>query len=87
MRAYLDLPDSTCPIAPGPVQLRAMVDLHGHDEPGPHDLRWRSNLEGDLGTGAELLATLGPGTHEITFSAPDGLGSTFAERGIIIVSG
>ena len=36
------------------------------------NLRWRSSLEGDLGTGNELLLRrLQPGTHEITLTAQD----------------
>jgi hypothetical protein len=50
-------------------------------------VRWRSSLEGELGPGLRLTAELGEGRHELTVTAPDGLGGTLSERAIIIVSG
>jgi hypothetical protein len=34
-------------------------------------LQWRSNNDGNLGTGRQVLITLTPGTHTITLSATD----------------
>ncbi|MCX6030820.1 MAG: fibronectin type III domain-containing protein [Chloroflexi bacterium] len=34
-------------------------------------LRWRSNRDGDLGTGSQALVTLSPGPHVVTLTATD----------------
>jgi len=39
-------------------------------------LRWHSNRDGDLGTGSQVLATLSPGQHLITFEATDSHNNT-----------
>jgi hypothetical protein len=69
------------------VALRAFVDSRGRGAPAPQEIRWTSSLDGELGFGRELVAQLGEGRHEITATAPDGIGGSLAERGIIIVSG
>ena len=48
----------------------------------PHEIRWHSSLQGELGAGCELIAELGEGEHVITATAPDGRGGSLAERGI-----
>ena len=84
---HLDLPDDRCGIKPGAVALRAFVDSRGRGAPAPQEIRWNSSLDGELGFGRELIAQLGEGRHEITAPAPDGIGGSLAERGIIIVGG
>ena len=86
-RLYLDVPSGDCPIAPGPVALAAMLDCRGLGAVLPTDIRWSSNLDGELGFGYALAPELSAGRHELTATAPDGLGGTLAERGIIIVGG
>lgn len=86
-RLYVSTPDDLCGIAPGAVVLRAFVDTRGHGAIAPHEIRWRSSLEGELGVGLDLIAQLGEGRHEITATAPDGIGGTLSERAIIIVGG
>ena len=86
-RLYLDVPSGECPIAPGPVALAAMLDCRGLGAVLPTDIRWCSNLDGELGFGYALTADLSAGQHELTATAPDGLGGTLAERAIIIVGG
>lgn len=84
---HLLLPDQACGIPAGPVPLRVRIDLRGHALPSPRELHWSSSIDGDLGTGPELVAELSAGTHAVTVTAPDGVGGTLAEHGIIIVSG
>ena len=86
-RLYLRLPDSQCPIAPGPVPLSAMIDCRGLGAVAPDEIRWHSDLEGDLGVGYEVSAQFREGRHVITVTAPDGRGGSLAERGIIIIGG
>jgi hypothetical protein len=86
-RIYLRLPDAHCPIAPGAVPLGAMIDCRGLGAVRPDEIRWYSDLDGELGVGYELAAQLGDGRHVITVTAPDGRGGSLAERGIIIVGG
>jgi hypothetical protein len=86
-RLYLRLPDGHCPIAPGAVPLSAMIDCRGLGAVAPDEIRWHSDLEGDLGVGYEVAAQLREGRHVITVTAPDGRGGSLAERGIIIVGG
>jgi hypothetical protein len=86
-RLYVSTPDDLCGSAPGAVALRAFVDTRGHGAIAPHEIRWRSSLEGELGVGLDLIAQLGEGRHEIAVTAPDGIGGTLSERAIIIVGG
>jgi hypothetical protein len=86
-RLYLRLPDPQCPIAPGAVPLGAMIDCRGLGVVRSDEIRWHSDLDGDLGLGYELVAQLQDGRHLITVTAPDGRGGSLAERGIIIVGG
>ena len=69
------------------MALRTFVDSRGHGAPAPQEIRWTSSLDGELGFGRELIAQLSEGRHEIAATAPDGIGGSLAERGIIIVSG
>ena len=86
-RLYLDVPSGECAIAPGPVALAAAIDTRGRGPVAPSEIRWSSNLDGELGFGYALAPDLSAGTHELTVTAPDGLGGTLSERAIIIVSG
>jgi hypothetical protein len=86
-RLHLSLPSCECKIAPGPVALRATVDTRTLGAIVPTDMRWSSNLDGELGFGYALTPELREGRHELTVTAPDGLGGTLSERGIIIVGG
>lgn len=65
--------------------LRAFVDTRGYDMCLPNEVRWRSNVDGDLGCGWDLAVALSEGSHEITASIPDGIGGTVAGTGIIVV--
>jgi hypothetical protein len=64
-----------------------MVDTRGLGAIAPSDLRWTSDLDGELGFGYALTPDLSEGRHELTVTVPNGLGGTLAERGIIIVGG
>jgi len=75
------------PIGPGPVVLSALFDVNGHPMPQAAEVRWRSDLEGDLGAGFDITPDLRAGRHEISVSGPDGIGGTFQDRAIIIVGG
>jgi hypothetical protein len=86
-RLHLVIPSDPCGTRPGLVALSALVDTRGLGAPAPHEIRWHSSIEGDLGAGLDLIAELSEGRHELTVTAPDGLGGTLAERGIIIVGG
>ncbi len=86
-RLHLRLPSAHCPIAPGPVALAAMLDTCGRGAVAPDEIHWHSNLEGELGAGYAITPDLREGRHEIVVSAPDGLGGSVQERGIIIVGG
>jgi hypothetical protein len=86
-RAYVVVPDDTCPIVAGPVRLAVVMDLNGHSMPRPADIRWRSDIEGELGIGFEITPALSVGSHEITVIGSNGIGGTFEERAIIIVGG
>lgn len=86
-RLYLDVPSNECAIPPGPVALAAMVDTRGLGAIAPPDIRWSSNLDGEIGFGYTLTPDLSEGRHELTATAPDGLGGVLAERAIIIVGG
>jgi hypothetical protein len=84
---YLRLPDPNCPVASGAVPLGAMIDCRGLGAVRSEEIRWRSDLDGELGLGYELVAQLRDGRHVITVTAPDGRGGSLAERGIIIIGG
>jgi len=86
-RLYMSLPKHDCPIWPGPVSLSVAVDTRGLGAIAPADIRWSSSLDGKLGFGHALTADLREGQHEVTVTAPDGLGGTVAEHGTIIVGG
>lgn len=86
-RLHMITPDDKCGIPLGAVALRAFVDTRGRGAIAPHEIRWYSNLEGELGAGLDLIAELSEGRHELTVTAPDGIGGTLSERAIIIVSG
>jgi hypothetical protein len=49
-------------------------------------LRWRSDRDGDLGTGGQALVTLSPGRHVITLVARDKDGNT-ATTSITVFAG
>jgi hypothetical protein len=87
-RLIVDVPsDPCCTRAAGPVALRAFVDTRGLGAVAPQDLRWSSSLDGELGNGYSLSPYLSAGQHELTVTAPNGLGGTLSERAIIIVGG
>ena len=65
----------------------ATLDLRGHGAPSTREVRWWSSIDGDLGVGLDVVADLSTGTHEVSVTAPDGMGGSLAERGIIIVGG
>jgi hypothetical protein len=64
-----------------------MIDCRGLGAVAPDEIRWQSDVEGDLGVGYELAPHLREGRHLITVKAPDGRGGSLEQRGIIIVSG
>ena len=86
-RLYITVPTGECGTPAGPVALAAHVDTRGLGPVIPQDIRWESNLDGELGTGYSLAPYLSEGQHELTVTAPDGLGGRLAERAIIIVGG
>ncbi|HMF63381.1 MAG TPA: hypothetical protein VK608_04770 [Edaphobacter sp.] len=86
-RLYLDVPSGECAIPVGPVALSVLIDTRGLGPVRPQEVRWLSSLDGDLGTGYSIAPFLNEGRHELTVTAPDGLGGTLTTRGIIIVGG
>lgn len=64
-----------------------MFDTRGLGAVAPHDLRWSSNRDGELGAGYSVSPYLSAGRHELTVTAANGLGGTLSERVIIIVGG
>jgi hypothetical protein len=86
-RLYVITPDDHCGIPPGRIALSALVDTRGLGAIEPQEIRWHSNIAGELGAGFDLTAELSEGRHELTVTAPDGLGGLLAERAIIIVGG
>lgn len=86
-KLHMFLPADDCGTTGGQVLLRVRVDLSGYPSPSPHELHWSSSVDGELGTGFDLLTGLSTGTHQLTVSGPDGAGSTMQAHGIIIVSG
>lgn len=49
------------------------------------NISWTSDIDGDLGVGAELTRTLSTGTHTITATAVDGLGLSATDQLTIVV--
>ena len=86
-RLYVMTPSDECGIPPGPVMLSALIDTRGRGAVAPYEIRWISSLQGDLGAGYDVRAELIEGEHQLTVTAPDGLGGLLTERGIIIVGG
>ena len=64
-----------------------MIDCRGLGAVRADEIRWHSDLDGELGAGYEIVAHLRDGRHLITVTAPDGRGGSVSERGIIIVGG
>jgi hypothetical protein len=84
---HLQLPDCHCPIPSGQVPLSVMIDSRGLGAVAPDEIRWQSDMDGDIGSGYEIAPQLRDGRHVITVTAPDGRGGSLSERGIIIVGG
>jgi hypothetical protein len=57
-----------------PVTLVGEAFSQHHGVASPSELRWSSDLDGDLGAGREVRGVLQPGLHEVTLRAPDGQG-------------
>lgn len=65
---------------PDAVNLRGTgVDAEDGDLPGA-SLSWRSDVDGDLGTGLGVVTVLQPGPHEITLTVTDSAGQTGTDR-------
>ena len=75
------------PCEKGRVDLRALVDLRGHEGLAPPDIIWRSDVSGELGRGYTLSVDLEEGRHVVSATIPSGIGNSVEERGIIIVGG
>jgi len=75
------------PCEQGRVDLKAFIDLRGHDGVAPHDIVWHSDVGGVLGHGHALSVELEAGRHVITASIPGGGGDRVQATGIIIVGG
>ncbi len=86
-RLFIVTPGGECGILPGPVALSALIDTRGQGAVAPHEIRWHSALQGELGAGYDLTANLLEGEHLVTATAPDGKGGLLSERAIIIVGG
>lgn len=84
---HLVVPPSACDVETGPVALRALINTRGLGAVSPHEVRWLSSLQGEVGLGYEVLSDLERGVHELTVSAPDGIGGMLSERAIIVVGG
>ena len=67
--------------------LRAGLDCARLGGVPPEDIHWRSDRDGELGRGYDIVVRLSPGPQTLTATAPDGLGGTLSERAIIIVGG
>ena len=48
-RLHVVTPGSECGIPAGPVTLGAMIDNRSRRAPTPPEIRWHSNLQGELG--------------------------------------
>ena len=70
-----------------PLRLSVAFDLRGLPGPAPADVRWTSDLDGEIGQGFAVFPDLTPGRHTVTVSTPDGLGGTLTGRGIIVIGG
>ncbi len=86
-RLHVITPGGECGIPPGPVALSALIDTRGRGAVAPHEIRWSSSLQGELGAGYDLAPELVEGEHVLTVTAPDGIGGLLTERAIIIVGG
>ena len=86
-RLHVVVPSAACDIDPGPVAMHVLVDTRGLGGVSLDDVRWRSSLQGEIGTGLNVVADLEHGEHEIVVSAPDGVGGVISERAIIVVGG
>jgi hypothetical protein len=86
-RLYLDAPAGDCTVPPGPVRLGVSVDTRGLGAPAPEEVRWESDIDGDLGSGYAIAPDLEAGEHTVVVTVPDGLGGTLSERAIIVVGG
>ncbi|MCC7341745.1 MAG: hypothetical protein IT170_11725 [Bryobacterales bacterium] len=86
-KLILCLPNPDCPVHDGAVTLTAHIDARGLGGVHPKEVRWVSNLDGELGFGFVLNTQLSPGRHELTVTADLGHGNGISERGIIIVGG
>jgi hypothetical protein len=86
-RLHVVTPSGECGIPPGPVALSALIDTRGRGAVAPHEIRWTSSLQGEIGAGYDLIADLIEGEHALAVSIPDGIGGMLTERAIIIVGG
>jgi hypothetical protein len=86
-RLHVITPSDECGIPPGPVALSALIDTRGRGAVAPHEIRWTSSLQGEIGAGYDLTAELVEGEHALTVTVPDGIGGILTERAIIIVGG
>ncbi len=86
-RLHVLVPSDECFISVGNVALSALLDTRGHGALMPSQIQWSSNLDSELGVGYDLTAPLSAGRHQLTVTAPDGIGGTLSERAIIIVGG
>lgn len=86
-RLHIITPGDECGIPPGPVALSALIDTRGRGAVAPHEIRWTSSLQGEIGAGYDLIAELVEGEHALTATIPDGIGGLLTERAIIIVGG
>ena len=69
----------TADIAAGePVTLVGEAFSPHYGGASPSELRWYSDLDGELGSGREIRRALRPGLHQITLRAPDGQGGEAA---------
>jgi hypothetical protein len=84
-RLMIDMQEDCC--ESGRVDLRAMIDLRGHEGIAPHEILWHSDLAGELGRGYDLRVQLEPGQHRITAIVAGKAGDRLEEVGIIVVGG
>jgi hypothetical protein len=86
-RLHLVTPGDECGLLPGPVALSALIDTCGRGAVAPHEIRWTSSLQGEIGTGYDVIAELLEGEHVLTVTIPDAVGGLLTERAIIIDGG
>jgi hypothetical protein len=84
-RLMIDMKEDRC--ESGRVDLRAMIDLRGHEGVAPHEILWHSDVAGELGRGYSLSVQLEPGQHRVTASITGGASDRLQEVGIIVVGG